>query len=187
MTTVKPQEWTYEDYLTLPEGGPHRYEVIDGELCMTPAPNTRHQEISINLSEIIRHFLRSNPIGKVFSAPYDVVFSRDPLQYVEPDLVFVSTEHSSIITEPNIQGVPDLLVEILSPTTEMNDRRLKFSLYERFRVPEYWIVDPKLETVQVFRLADGHYSAPLELCKTDVLESPRLPGLAIPLSAVFSS
>ena len=185
MKTVNPKEWTYEDYLALPEGGPIRYEVIDGDLCMTPSPNIRHQKISMNLSEIVRHFLRSNPLGEIFAAPCDVVFSQELLQVVEPDLVFVSKDHSSILTEKNIQGVPDLLVEILSPTTEVNDRRLKFSLYERFGVPEYWIVDPETETVQVFRLVEGHYASPLEFRKEDRLETPFLPGLSIPLSDVF--
>ncbi|MHB8370400.1 MAG: Uma2 family endonuclease [Leptospirales bacterium] len=187
MTTVKPQEWTYEDYLSLPEGGPLRYEVIDGELYMTPAPNLRHQEISWNLAVAFGSFLKERPIGKSFSAPCDVIFSHSPLQYVEPDLVYVSNARREILTEQNIQGVPDRVVEILSPATEKRDRRTKFSLYERFGVPEYWIVDPETETVQVFRLADGRYPAPLELRKGDVLESPNLPGLSIPLSDVFSS
>ena len=187
MKTARLKEWTYEEFMALPEGGPVRYEIIDGDLCMTPAPSPRHQEISKNLLFEIERFLRTNPLGEIFAAPVDMVFSREPPQVVVPDLVFVATEHLSLITEKNLQGVPDLLVEILSPTTSLRDRREKLALYERFGVPEYWIVDPKLETVQVFRLADGHYSAPLELCKTDVLESPRLHGLAIPLSAVFSS
>jgi len=185
MKTARLKEWTYEEFMTLPEGGPFRYEIIDGDLCMTPAPNIRHQEISINLSEIIRHFLRSNPVGKVFYAPCDVVLSKNPLQVVEPDLVFVSKEHLSIIGEKNIQGVPDLTVEILSPSTESSDRRVKHSLYERFGVCEYWIVDPKSETVQVFRLSAGRYPDPLEYGKGDLLESPLFPGLSIPLSEVF--
>jgi Uma2 family endonuclease len=188
MATVKIKEWTYEDYLALPEGGPLRYEIIDGALNMTPSPNIRHQEISINFSEIIRHFLRSNPIGKVFSAPYDVVFVQTPLQYVEPDLVFVSNARANIITEQNIQGVPDLIVEIFSPATEMNDRRLKLALYERFGVPEYWIADPETETVQVFRRErPEHYASPLEFRKEDRLDTPILPGLLISLSDVFHS
>ncbi len=185
MKTVKLKEWTYEEFMTLPEGGPYRYEIIDGELFMTPSPTPRHQEISGNLFEIIRHFLRSNYLGKVFAAPYDVVFSQNPPQVAEPDLVFVSKAHASLITEKNIQGVPDLLVEILSPGTAENDRRAKFSLYERFGVPEYWIVDPEAETVQVFRLFDGRYGTCLEFRKEDALDSPLLPGLSIPLSGVF--
>ncbi len=178
MKTDPLNEWTYEEFLTLPEGGPYRYEIIDGELFMIPSPTPRHQEISMNLSEIIRHFLRSNPLGKVFAAPCDVVFSQDPLQVAEPDLVFVSKSHSSIITEKNIQGVPDLIVEILSPGTATTDRRVKRTLYERFGVPEYWIVDPEEETVQVFRLADGRYATPLKFLKADALTPPFLTGFS---------
>ena len=187
MKTARLKEWTYEEFLSLPEGGPFRYEIIDGDLCMTPSPNTRHQEISRNLSGFFWSFLKTRPVGRSFSAPYDVVFSKDPLQVVEPDLVFVSKDRLSLITEKNIQGVPDLLVEILSPSTESSDRRVKHSLYERFGVPEYWIVDPATNTIQVFRLVDGRYPDPLEYDKSDRLESPLFPGLSIPLSEVFSS
>jgi len=187
MKTASRREWTYEEFMSFPEGGPFRYEIIDEELCMTPTPNTRHQKISGRLFYMIYGFLLKNPMGEIFDAPYDVVFSKDPLQVVEPDLLFVSKEHLSIITEKNIQGVPDLTVEILSPTTESSDRRVKHSLYERFGVPEYWIVDPETETVQVFRLSAGRYPDPLEYGKSDLIESPLLPGLSIPLSEVFSS
>jgi Uma2 family endonuclease len=187
MTTVKPLDWTYEDYLALPAGGPLHYEVIDGELLMTPAPNIRHQEISMNLSEIVRHFLRSNPVGKVFASPCDVILSGNPLQYVEPDMVFVSKDRVSIITEQNIQGVPDLIVEILSPGTEKRDRKEKFFLYERVGVPEYWIVDPETQTIQVFRLSGGKYALAGEFRNEEILESPRLPGLPISVREVFAS
>ena len=185
MKTAPLREWTYEEFMSLPEGGPYRYEIIDGELCMTPSPNTRHQTILFNLSVLFGIYLLNNPTGKLFLAPYDVVFSQDPLQVAEPDLVFVSKAHASIITEKNIQGVPDLLIEILSPGTATTDRRVKLSLYERFGVPEYWIVDPKAETVQVFRLSDGRYGTCLECGKEDALDSPLLPGLSIPLVEVF--
>ena len=185
MKTARLKEWTYEEFMALPEGGPVRYEIIDGDLCMTPAPSPRHQEISGNLFEIIRHFLRTNPLGKVYAAPVDVVFSQEPPQVVEPDLVFVATEHLSLITEKNLQGVPDLLVEILSPTTSLRDRREKLALYERFGVPEYWIVNPERTTVQVIRLSGGGYAEALEFGLGDRLETPLLPGLSIPLSEVF--
>ena len=185
MKTARLKDWTYEEFMALPEDNSTRYELIDGDLCMTPAPNTRHQEISGNLFEIIRHLLRTNPLGKAFYAPYDVVFSQEPPQVVDPDLVFVSTEHVSLITEKNLQGSPDLLVEILSPTTSLRDRREKHSLYERFGVREYWIVNPDRNTVQVFRLSDGHYAAALEFGLGDRLETPLLPGLSILLSEVF--
>jgi len=187
MKTASLREWTYEEFMSLPEGGPFRYEIIDGELCMTPSPSPRHQEISLLLSLAIGNWLKKHPSGKLFIAPCDVVFSKEPLQVVEPDLLFVSKEHLSNIGERNIQGVPDLTVEILSPTTATADRRVKHSLYERFGVPEYWIVDPESQTVQVFRLVDGRYPAPLEHGKSDLLESPLFPGLSIPLSEVFPS
>ena len=187
MKTAKIKEWTYEEFMTFPEGGPYRFEIIDGELFMTPSPTPRHQKISGNLFLSIGTFLRSNPLGEVFAAPCDVVFSRTPLQVAEPDLVFVSKAHAFIVTEKNIQGVPDLLVEVLSPSTAANDRRVKLSLYERSGVPEYWIVDPQTEIVQVFRLSDGRYADGMEFRKEDTLDSPLLPGLTIPLSEVFSA
>ena len=187
MKTARLKEWTYEEFMALPEGGPVRYEIIDGDLCMTPAPSPRHQEISKNLLFEIERFLRTNPLGKVYASPVDVVFSQEPPQVVEPDLVFVATEHLSLITEKNLQGVPDLLVEILSPTTSLRDRREKLALYERFGVPEYWIVNPERPTVQVFRLSGERYAPALEFGSGGQLETPLLPGLSIPLSEVFPS
>jgi Uma2 family endonuclease len=131
MKTARLKEWTYGEFLSLPEGAPVRYEIIDGELCMTQSP------ASGNFLESFADHQRlplSNPgIGKAFSAPCDVVFSKDPPQVVEPDMVFVSKEYLSIITEKNIQGVPDLTVEILSTATA--DFRVKYSLYDRKRFP----------------------------------------------------
>lgn len=187
MKTAPLKEWTYEEFMTLPEGGPYRYEIIDGELCMTPSPTPRHQTILFNLSVLFGIYLLNNPTGKLFPAPCDVVFSKDPLQVAEPDLIFVSKAKASLVTEKNIQGVPDLLVEILSPGTASTDRRVKLSLYERYGVPEYWIVDPEAETIQVFRLSDGRYGIPLDIRKGETLDSPLLPGLSIPLSKVFSA
>ena len=181
MTILKLKAWTYDDYLALPEGDPLRYEVIDGEVYMPPASNIRHQRVISNLHFHFRTFLNGQPIG----APIDVILSLNPLQYVEPDLVFVSKERSSIVTERNIQGSPDIVVEILSEGTEKRDRREKFALYERFGVPEYWIVDPEKEAIQIFQISDGRYHAPLEFGKKDVLVSSLLPGLSIPLSEVF--
>lgn len=122
-----------------------------------------------------------------FAAPVDAVFSQDPPQVVEPDLFFVSKDRLSLTTEKNIQGVPDLFVEIRSPTTSLRDRREKFALYERFGVPEYWIVGPERNTVSVFRLSGGRYAEALEFGFGERLETPLLPGLSILLSEVFPS
>ncbi|MHB8370685.1 MAG: Uma2 family endonuclease [Leptospirales bacterium] len=188
MKTAKIAEWTYEDYLALPDvPGPLLYEVIDGELYRIPNPPTKHQSLVGEFFVVIATYLKQNPLGEIFVIPFDVIFSPAPLQYVVPDLVFVSTARSAIVTEQNIQGIPDLIVEIISYWTERHDRQTKRSLYERFGVPEYWIVDPETETVQVFRLSAGRYPDPLEYGKGDLLESPLFPGLSISLSEVFPS
>ena len=182
MTTAMRHVWTYEDSLALPESEPIRYEIFDGELSMTPSPNTRHQEISWNLSLAFGIWLKGNPVGKIFTAPYDVIFSTNPLEYVEPYLVYVSKERLSIITKQNIQGIPDLIIEI----AEKRDRKEKFDLYQRFGVPEYWIVDPETDTVQIFRGRDGLYVSAGEFRGESPLESPILPGLSIPAHEIFA-
>jgi Uma2 family endonuclease len=121
----------------------------------------------------------------VFSAPFDVVFSQRAPQVVVPDLVFVSKERSSLIPGKNIQGVPDLIVEILSEATATRDRRQKLSLCERFGLPEYGIVDSETETVQVFRLVKKKSPDPLEFRKEEPLTTPLLPGLSLSLRGVY--
>ena len=113
------------------------------------------------------------------------MLSHDPLRVVQPDLLYVSRERRSIIGPSHVEGSPDLVVEILSEGTGQRDRRDKFSLYERSLVPEYWIVDPESESVQSFRLSDGRY-ADSGVYRTDtLLSTPLLPGLAIPVRALF--
>ncbi len=177
-------KFTYEDYLLFPEDG-KRHELIDGEHFMTPSPSTKHQRILGNLFLAFRTFLKEHKIGEIFVAPCDVVLS--DLDVVEPDLLFVSSGRSSIITEKNIQGPPDLVVEILSETTRKTDEIIKRKLYEHHGVSEYWIVDPELETVKVYRMGDEGYARTGEYSKenTDTLTTPLLPGLQIPLSEIL--
>jgi Uma2 family endonuclease len=122
----------------------------------------------------------------VFHAPTDVVLSE--LDVVEPDLLFVSAARTSIITEKNIQGPPDLVVEIISETSRKTDKTIKRKLYERHGVREYWIVDPELETVEVYRMADSGYVRAAELSREadEALASPLLPGFQLKLSDIFS-
>ncbi|MFQ5770648.1 MAG: Uma2 family endonuclease, partial [bacterium] len=110
--------YTYQDYVNLPEDG-KRYEIINGDLIMTPAPFTIHQKVSANIVDKLRPFVKKNQKGEVFYAPVDVVLSETNV--VQPDILFISNEHSNIITEKNISGVPDLVIEILSPTTGYYD------------------------------------------------------------------
>ena len=142
-------KFTYEDYLGFPDDG-NRHEIIDGEHYVTPAPLTKHQRISANLLGHLYPHCSQSKAGLVLGAPTDVVFSKTDV--VQPDLLFIAKSREHIVTRENIQGAPDFIVEILSDSTRLRDERTKRTLYERFQVKEYWIVDPELETVKMFRL-----------------------------------
>jgi Uma2 family endonuclease len=144
-------KFTYSDYVLLPEQD--RRELIYGDFYVVPAPNIRHQVIIRNLAPPLHDHVRENGLGEVLWAPVDVVLSEESV--VQPDILFVSGARYEIITEANIQGAPDLVVEVLSPSTADRDRRLKLSLYARFGVREYWIVDPEEESIQVLELGPG--------------------------------
>jgi len=177
-------KFTYDDYLLFPDDG-RRHELIDGEHYMTPAPSTTHQRLVVRLSIALGTFLNRQKAGQIFVAPTDVVLS--DLDVVQPDLIFVSSARASIITAKNIQGTPDLLIEILSETTRKTDEIIKRKLYERYGVQEYWIVDPELETVKIYRITPQGYSRTAELSReaTDTLSTPLLPGLRIVLVELF--
>ncbi len=178
------EKWTYEDLLLLPDDG-KRYEILDGELFVTASPYTRHQEILGRLFLEVANYLRGNPLGRALFAPADVVLSRHDV--VEPDLLFVAAERDEIVTERNIQGPPDLAVEVLSESTRKTDEVLKRRRYEQFGVREYWIVDPVVETVKIYRLAGASYERAAELSAEagDTLTTPLLPGLSISLPDLF--
>ena len=141
-------KFNYKDYLQLPEN--KRYEIIDGDLFMVPSPNESHQHILTNILYILINYVRRNKLGAIYCAPFDILFSDEDI--VQPDVIFVSNENKKVITKDNIKGSPDLLVEILSPSTSKRDIGIKKKLYARHGVREYWIVDPERETVDVFRL-----------------------------------
>ncbi len=177
-------QYSYEDYLLFPDDG-KRHELIDGEHLMSPTPFTTHQRVSGNLFAALYNFLKKNKIGKVFSAPCDIIFSDTDI--VQPDLLFISAEHTSIITEKNIQGAPDFVIEIISPSTRKTDEVIKRKLYEQYGVGEYWVVDPELEVIKVYRRVNNRYERIAELSKeaNDVLSTPYLSSWTMPLSEVF--
>lgn len=179
-----PRKLTYEDYVCFPEDG-LRHELIDGEHFVSPAPIEKHQLVSWNFAWFLADYLRRNRLGQAFTAPFDVLFSKHDV--VQPDLVYISNERSGIRTGRNVQGAPDLVVEILSESTRRQDEDRKLRLYERAGVMEYWIFDPDEETVRVFRAHGRRLPEVAELATADedVLETPLLPGLAIPLEEVF--
>ena len=179
-----PAALTYEDYCQIPDDG-NRYEVIDGVLYMSPSPFVRHQRISGNLHLILGNWSRETNAGVVLYAPMDVVLSEHNI--VQPDILFVRSERISIIEEKNLQGAPDLLVEILSEGNRRHDEIVKRKLYEAFSVQEYWVVDPVLETIKVYRLQGEGYAKVVEwsLEADDSISSPLLTGFACRLLDVF--
>ena len=176
---------TYDDFVNFPDDG-LRHELIDGEHYVTPTPVTRHQRVSGRLFVELYQYLALNPIGEVFSAPFDVVISH--FDVVEPDLLIVLADQSDIITLEHVLGTPAIVVEILSPGTRRVDETKKRDLYERSSVREYWIVDPERDVVAVHRRgADGPLVRQTDLTRArkDILTSPLLPGLAADLTSIF--
>jgi len=177
-------QWTYEDYLSFPEDG-KRYEIIEGDCFMSPAPRTRHQKISFRLGYFLQDYLQRTKAGEAFDAPTDVVLSATNI--VQPDLLVILAVRTFMITEKNIQGAPDLVIEILSETTRKMDEVVKKKLYERHGVLEYWIVDPDLALVKIYRLTDGRYGRAEERAQErgETVTTALLPGLDISLTELF--
>ncbi len=175
---------TYDDYLTLPDDG-NRYEIIGGELLMSPSPVTIHQRISIKLTTHLNTYVEKNDLGEVFVAPFDVIFSMTDV--VQPDILFITKERSQIITEKNIVAAPDLIVEILSEGTEEIDRNKKKELYENQNVKEYWIVEPIKKQVEQYILEDKEYKQRKIFAQSDVITSTVIGGLNLQLEEIFSS
>ena len=186
MVTTRTRTWpTYQDYLDIP--GDDRYELINGEFILVSAPNTAHQTAEISLGARLYFFVEEdNDLGRVFIAPFEVVLT-DPegINIIQPDIIFVSKERERIITRANIQGAPDLLVEILSPSTGRRDRTTKRDLYARHGVGEYWVADPDAQTITVMLLKDGEYQTVGEYGIDDTLASPTLEGFSVRLDRVF--
>ena len=176
---------TYDDFVLFPDDG-KRHELIDGEHYVTPSPNIRHQAILWNLTGMIAPYLKAHSVGRAFYAPLDVVFS--DFDVVEPDLLFVSkARQDEILTPKHLRGAPDLVVEVVSPSTRQRDETLKRRLYERFGVSEYWTIDPRGDTIAVDRYQNGQYVrvAHLSRAKGDTLTTTLLPGLEMPLAEIF--
>jgi Uma2 family endonuclease len=175
---------TYEDYILFPEDG-KRHEVLDGEHYVTPSPTMEHQGISMYLSGRLGPFVREHRLGRVVAAPADVLLSKHDI--AQPDLLFISNERAGILTKANAQGAPDLVIEILSDSTRRRDETLKLVRYERAGVLEYWLVDSQRRVVRFFRRSGAGFLAPqgLSAAAGDVLTTPLLPGLEIPVSEIF--
>ena len=171
---------TYEDYAAIPDDG-RRHEIIDGEHYVNPAPSPYHQIILSNVEFALQKHVRAHHLGRVLPAAVDVVLAGHDI--VQPDIVFVRAAQAHIFEPKNIQGAPDLVVEVLSESNRRYDVRTKYELYERAGVAEYWIVDPDELGVRVFR-REGDRFVPVEV--GDTITTPLLPGFVLPLSDIFA-
>lgn len=181
----KQGEWTYNHYAALPDDG-QRYEIIDGVLYyMTPAPNVWHQKVALRIARFLSTYVEDAGLGQVFIAPVDVELA--PKSVVQPDVFVLLNASISKITPDRIQGAPDLVVEVASPSTAGYDRREKQDTYATAGVLEYWIVDPNAHTVEILTLKDGVYTSLGFFEGKKTLLSPIVPSLkAIQVQQIFA-
>jgi Uma2 family endonuclease len=179
-----PLALTYEDYLGFPDDG-KRHELLEGEHMMTPAPSSFHQLAVAELLHALKGFLEGRDLGVVLTAPIDVLLS--PTDVVQPDLCFVRRDRVEIVTRSGIEGAPDLMVEVLSPTTRQTDETTKLHVYAKRGVAEYWILDIEERTLRSLRWSEDGYRAQDErrFAGGDVVTTPVLPGLRLVLDSLF--
>lgn len=182
-TTQTRLALTYEDYALLPQDG-RRWELVAGDFVVSPAPTSQHQAVVFELSGQFREQLRNRKLARVLPSPIDVIFDRT--NTVQPDLVVVKMARKSIITRRGIDGVPDLVVEVVSPNNPAQDLVLKRHVYERFKVPEYWIVDPDERSVLVLALEGKSYVEAVSLRVKGVVRSPLFRSLKVSLDDLFA-
>jgi len=175
-------ELTVEDYMALPDDG-KRYELIDGELILFPAPIPDHQPVITALMRLIENFVYEFDLGRVFAAATDVVFPGNIV--LQPDILFISNARLGIIGTKNIQGAPDLAVEVLSPSTESRDRNIKAEPYWKHGVREYWLVDISRRRIEVLGAGRTGFELLGVYGADDALESPTLSGLSMNVGEAF--
>ena len=174
---------TYDDYCEIPNDR-NRYEVLEGELTVTPASNVKHQKISGRLHLTLGHHVLANQLGEVYAAPTDVILA--PTTVVQPDLIFIGNDRRGIVTERAIEGPPTLVIEILSPSTSRTDRITKTQLYAKHGVPHYWLLDPDQQTVEAYELVGDQYKLVVKAQNAELFNPTLFPGLSIPLGDLWS-
>jgi len=169
----------YADYLVLPDDG-RRYEIIDGELAASPVPRPFHQTVSRRI-QFVLYARELAGDGQVFDAPIDLLLT--PHDILQPDLLFLDADQAGLVTERGIEGAPALVIEILSPSTRRRDVLVKSGVYARCGVPEYWIVDPDVDRLEVFELDGGSYTRVLQASAPAVVDRM---GVSLDLGMVFA-
>jgi Uma2 family endonuclease len=178
-SSIDKPVWTYADYCVLPQDF-NRHEIIEGDHVVTPSPTTKHQRVLANLTSLLNAYVNAQGLGIVLAAPMDVLLA--PTSVVQPDLLFISKERLGIIKEANIQGAPDLVVEVLSPSTAAIDRGGKMSLYARYGVLHYWILEARQLSLETYEIREGEYELTSQFKKDDPVKVSLFPGLVISLA-----
>lgn len=182
-TRVPRTMLTYEHYLELPNDG-RRYEIIRGELYVAPAPSFKHQRVTTRLTTALDTHTRSRRLGEVVTAPCDLVLADSSI--VQPDILYISCARSSIIGEANVQGPPDLVVEVVSPSSTRTDQETKRDLYADFGVRYYWVVEPTEEWARAYELgADGFYELVAAAHDDESFSAPPFPDLVIQVADLW--
>jgi len=184
MLQTKAPPITRYDYEEMPQGPPY-YQVIEGDLVMSPSPETFHQQVARNLMFLLGSYLEKHPVGEIFAAPLDVYLNENNVY--QPDVIFILNKHRSIIRDKGIEGTPDLVVEILSPGTERYDKGSKRKIYARTGVTELWIVDPVTKVIHVYYLQKDAETPAAAYAANAVFKSALFPGLKIKAAAIFKS
>lgn len=178
----KQGQWTYSHYAALPDDGQH-YEIVNGVLFMTPAPNPAHQQVAGEIFSYLRNHVKQFNLGRVFMAPIDVEIA--PGDVFQPDVLLLLEAHLNTVKASRIIGTPDLVVEVASPGTATHDRREKYDAYANAGIPEYWIADPIAQTVEVFLLESGKYYSQGVFRGKAILPSKVLPGFDVHVELFF--
>jgi Uma2 family endonuclease len=173
---------TIEDYEQLPEGAP--YQLIGGELIMSPSPTRNHQDIASNIDFALKSFIIPRHLGRVYFAPLDVQLSDTDVY--QPDILFIRQERLSLITSDRVNIAPDLVIEILSPSTAYYDLKHKKEVYYEHGVSEYWIVDPADESVEIMTRNGGFFRTESMQRKTGILHSPMFSDFSMKVEEVFA-
>jgi len=185
-TLSENKKWTYADYLILEDD--NRYEITGGKLLMVPAPDVNHQHISCKLTEFLINFVNRNHSGYIFNAPIDLILNDENV--VQPDILFISKQNQSIIKKKGIFGPPDLVIEILSPSSQYHDTYEKKDLYEKLKVKEYWLVNHYMKSIEILVLNDHcvyelFSEGILENDENAIVKSKVLNGMEVKLALIF--
>lgn len=184
MLQAKALSITRHDYEEMPPGPPY-YQVIEGDLVMSPSPNIHHQRIVGRIHWLLLQYLEKKPLGEVIVSPLDVFLSE--INVYQPDVIFISNQRRSIVTDHGLEGAPDLAVEVLSPGTARFDKGSKRKIYARTGVRELWLVDPEAKLIHVYQLAKDAETPTATYDQKAVFSSPLLPGLRIKAASIFKS